>query len=156
MFQRLPLILGLALAGVTATLCISAYRAYITTTPTSAIVIKVETKKSVVPLPITESEMLNPASARDSYAHSIYVRIPEISPPHGDVILTSIDSEAPPPGSSLRVRYRTMGQTIEVFPEDAISLFAPALLPAIATIFLFSISLLLSPTMARRPRKLDD
>ena len=143
--QKVVLLLALAFAFITLALSISALRTYKTTIPASAIVVKVETKKSLSPNPISEENLLNPSAFRESYLHSIYVKVPHAGEAQGDAVLYSTAPKAPAIGDSLKIRYRMTEQSIEVFPEDLLSIFAPALLPGVLTLVTLFFAGLMNP-----------
>ena len=132
--QRATLFVTITLAITTVALSASAYRTYSNTTPTSATVIKVDTQTTLRANPITEYDLLKPEAVEKFSLHSIYLAIPGVSDTHGDGVLSSIDLQPPAVGSSMRVRYRTSHGTLEVFPEDLVSLLGPAIFSAILTV----------------------
>jgi hypothetical protein len=137
---KIILLLAMALSVTSAALAISAIRIYLYAIPTTATVVRVETRDQVVANPITEKDMLNPSAAQTVRRHDVYVEIPELTGRKEALLLASTSSPAPAIGERMKVRYRGGdGELIEIFPHEAQSLFTPAVLSGLLALVTFSL-----------------
>jgi hypothetical protein len=120
-------------------LTISALRIYLYATPTTATVVRVETRDQVVTNPITEKDIINPSAAQTIRLHHIYVEIPELTGRNEPLLLASTSPPPPAVGDRMRVRYLGVGESLELFPSYAQSLFGPAILSGILALVTFSL-----------------